>query len=88
MFLGFHVEDIPADADLMIGLSWNYAAQLLYNPVLALVKISVLVFLYRLGGHRTSVLYAVYFVGICESTTCCYSSYTSNRILPQGTSCR
>jgi len=49
------------------GLFWNYAAQLLYNPILALVKLSILVFLYRLAGHRASVLYSVSIVGICES---------------------
>lgn len=39
---------------------WNYAVQILYNPILALVKLSVLVFLHRLfaqvRGVKTAVL--------------------------------
>lgn len=38
--------------------------QVLYNPILALVKASVLIFLLRLGGHRRSIRYAVYALNI------------------------
>lgn len=34
---------------------WNYAVQILYNPILALVKISVLVFLHRLFAQIRGV---------------------------------
>ncbi len=34
---------------------WNYAVQILYNPILALVKSSVLVFLLRLFGGKKGV---------------------------------
>lgn len=42
------------------GLWWFYVAQILYNPVLALVKASVLVFLLRLGSHKRSIRYSIY----------------------------
>lgn len=34
---------------------WNYAVQILYNPILALVKLSVLVFLHRLFAQIRGV---------------------------------
>lgn len=34
------------------GLIWSYAVQILYNPILALVKSSVLIFLTRLFGQK------------------------------------
>ena len=37
------------------GLIWNYAVQILYNPILALVKSSVLIFLLRLFGQKEGV---------------------------------
>ena len=41
------------------GLIWNYAVQLLYNPILALVKLSALIFLYRLFSQVRGVRPAV-----------------------------
>lgn len=37
------------------GLIWAYAVQILYNPILALVKSSVLIFLLRLFGQKDRV---------------------------------
>lgn len=37
------------------GLIWQYAVQILYNPILALVKSSVLIFMSRLFGQKESV---------------------------------
>lgn len=34
---------------------WNYAVQILYNPILALVKLSVLIFLHRLFSQVRGV---------------------------------
>lgn len=39
---------------------WSFVQQALYNPVLALVKCSVLVLLLRIGGHRTAVKWAIH----------------------------
>jgi hypothetical protein len=41
---------------------WFYLAQLFYNPILALVKASVLCFLLRLGGQKPGVKYAIHFL--------------------------
>ena len=46
---------MPEDLDPSAGLWWNFFEQLCYNPVLALVKASVLVFLLRLGGHDRTI---------------------------------
>ncbi|KAI1078397.1 hypothetical protein F5B20DRAFT_571641 [Whalleya microplaca] len=58
-YWGWHTVDVPA-FDPSPGLWWFYLAQLFYNPVLALVKASVLLFLLRLGGHKTGVRWAIY----------------------------
>jgi hypothetical protein len=34
---------------------WNYAIEILYNPILALVKTSILLFLLRLFGQKPGV---------------------------------
>lgn len=50
MFVGIHITDVPPELTMETGMSWNFAAQLVYNPILACVKCSVLHFLLRLGG--------------------------------------
>lgn len=50
---------------VMLAARWGYASQLLYNPVLAIVKNAVLVFFYRIGGliDRIKILiYALMFL--------------------------
>ncbi|KAJ4392942.1 hypothetical protein N0V93_002146 [Gnomoniopsis smithogilvyi] len=50
MFIGIHITNVPPDMTMTTGMLWNFAAQLVYNPILACVKCSVLHFLLRLGG--------------------------------------
>lgn len=50
-FVGIEPEDVPPH-DPTQGLIWAYAVQILYNPILALVKSSILIFLIRLFGQR------------------------------------
>lgn len=38
-----------------------------YNPVLALVKASILVFLLRLGGHKQGVRYAIHVLNVANA---------------------
>ncbi|KAI1661266.1 hypothetical protein F4813DRAFT_385800 [Daldinia decipiens] len=59
-YLGVHVYDIPMTADVSLGMYWNYVLQILYNPILALVKCSVLTFLLRIGGQKRQVRYAIH----------------------------
>ncbi|OAA67070.1 hypothetical protein SPI_01646 [Niveomyces insectorum RCEF 264] len=53
-FIGIHLSQVPPH-DPTQSLIWTYAVEILYNPILALVKSSVLVFLLRLFGQRTGV---------------------------------
>lgn len=57
-YIGIRGANIPPH-DLTPGLIWNYAVQLLYNPILALVKLSALVFLHRLFSQVRGVRPAV-----------------------------
>jgi hypothetical protein len=54
---GHHIWDIPKPTidQLVEADKWNMAQQLIYNPILCLVKASVLVFLIRLGDQRKFV---------------------------------
>ncbi len=53
-FIGIRWQDVPPH-DPIPGLVWNYAIEILYNPILALVKTSILLFLQRLFGQRPGV---------------------------------
>lgn len=50
MFQGIHEEDIPETLGVSYGLMWIYIMEAIYNPILALVKTSILIFLLRLGA--------------------------------------
>ncbi|OHE96405.1 CFEM domain-containing protein [Colletotrichum orchidophilum] len=63
-FLGVHVSDIPPEADSRLGSLWDYIIQLLYNPILAIVKTSVLLFLLRLSGQKRSIRYAIHALNV------------------------
>ncbi|KAI0440192.1 hypothetical protein F4803DRAFT_563990 [Xylaria telfairii] len=53
-FIGIRWQDIPPH-DPIPGLVWNYAIEILYNPILALVKTSILLLLMRLFGQKPGV---------------------------------
>ncbi|AEO69110.1 uncharacterized protein THITE_2130781 [Thermothielavioides terrestris NRRL 8126] len=53
-FIGIPPDQVPPH-DPTQGLIWTYAVQILYNPILALVKSSVLIFLTRLFGQKDGV---------------------------------
>ncbi|KAK0673859.1 hypothetical protein QBC41DRAFT_391260 [Cercophora samala] len=53
-FIGIPINQVPPH-DPTQGLIWAYAVQILYNPILALVKSSALIFLSRLFGQKDGV---------------------------------
>lgn len=53
-FVGIPADQIPQH-DPTEGLIWAYTVQILYNPILALVKSSVLIFMSRLFGQKDGV---------------------------------
>ncbi|KFY08617.1 hypothetical protein V492_06071 [Pseudogymnoascus sp. VKM F-4246] len=59
-YFGWYAVDVPEDFDAAPGRWWFYIAQIFYNPILAFVKASVLLFLLRLGGQRVATRYAIY----------------------------
>ncbi|KAL5361293.1 hypothetical protein BJX96DRAFT_82992 [Aspergillus floccosus] len=54
-YVGYHIWDIPKDYDVKKGLIWDFANQLLYNPALTMVKVSILLFLRRLESKSRLV---------------------------------
>ncbi|KAI1491193.1 hypothetical protein F5X96DRAFT_632392 [Biscogniauxia mediterranea] len=59
-YFGVHIYDIPPTADRSLGMKWNYLIQIFYNPILALVKSSVLLFLLRIGGQQRKIRYSIH----------------------------
>lgn len=48
------------DAPVQPGLIWGFVNMCLYNPILALVKSSVLFFLLRMAGTKNYIRYSIY----------------------------
>ncbi|KAJ5661354.1 uncharacterized protein N7484_000726 [Penicillium longicatenatum] len=60
MYIGYNVSDVPKDYPAILGNKYGYATELIYNPILALVKTSILLFLLRLTGQKKSVRYSIW----------------------------
>ncbi|KAK3392968.1 hypothetical protein B0H63DRAFT_5656 [Podospora didyma] len=57
LYWGLHEWEIPKHPPNQ-GFFWTYMDRVFYNPLLALVKVSALIFLLRLGGTRDRVRWA------------------------------
>ncbi|KAI9927899.1 hypothetical protein ASPWEDRAFT_173550 [Aspergillus wentii DTO 134E9] len=71
-YTGIHIWDVPKDFNPKQGLIWNFANQLLYNPALTLVKVSILMFLRRLESKSRLVKSLIWIslavtIGLCIS---------------------
>ncbi|KAM7184660.1 hypothetical protein V8F33_012863 [Rhypophila sp. PSN 637] len=64
-FIGIPRDQIPPH-DPTQGLIWAYAVQILYNPILALVKSSVLIFLSRLFSQKNGVRQFVIWLNVAN----------------------
>ncbi|KAL7624628.1 hypothetical protein AAE478_006197 [Parahypoxylon ruwenzoriense] len=60
LFIGIHYYDVPMPFDPTEGLIWIYIVGAVYQPILTLVKQSVLVFLLRFSGIKSGVRYVVW----------------------------
>ncbi|KAI1652289.1 uncharacterized protein F4817DRAFT_355643 [Daldinia loculata] len=60
LYIGIHFYDVPLPIDPTEGLIWIYVVGAVYQPILTLVKQSVLVFLLRFSGIKTGVRYVVW----------------------------
>lgn len=58
---GDHIWNIPPPTveENVEATKWNMAQQLIYNPILCIVKASILVFLLRLGDSRMSIYWTL-----------------------------
>lgn len=60
-YVGFATSEVPTH-DPAPALLFEYIMEIFYNPILALVKSSVLVFLLRIGGHKRNVWWAIHII--------------------------
>jgi hypothetical protein len=62
-WFGFHVWDIPDHVrtvdNQVFASKLNMAQQMLYNPILGIVKASIILFLLRLGDRRWFIRYGL-----------------------------
>lgn len=68
MFIGLPAKDIPLQRDYETAFKWGYAMGVVYNPILALTKLAVLMFLLRFSGVVKGVRYLTW--GIFAFNTC------------------
>ncbi|PHH50409.1 hypothetical protein CFIMG_005432RA [Ceratocystis fimbriata CBS 114723] len=61
-YFGVHIWDVPIDSDMANAWMWNFIVQIMYNPILAVVKTSVLLFLMRLGGQKPGIRWSIHFL--------------------------
>ncbi|KAG6353988.1 hypothetical protein INS49_004959 [Diaporthe citri] len=54
-YAGFKLSDIPTTGDTEAALFATWLSQLLYSPILGLVKSSTLVFMLRIAGHMRNI---------------------------------
>ncbi|KAJ5502341.1 hypothetical protein N7463_005215 [Penicillium fimorum] len=59
-YIGYNVWEIPDGYPAILGGKYTYATELIYNPILALVKTSILLFLLRLTGQKKDVRLAIW----------------------------
>lgn len=59
-YIGYHIWDVPDQTieDKVFSGKLSMAQQLLYNPILCLVKASIIIFLIRLGDQRKKIRYS------------------------------
>ncbi|KAI1780731.1 hypothetical protein F4818DRAFT_396618 [Hypoxylon cercidicola] len=60
LYIGIHYYDVPQPFDPTEGLIWIYVVGAVYQPILTLVKQSILVFLLRFSGVKTGVRYVAW----------------------------
>ncbi|KAI0011537.1 hypothetical protein F4779DRAFT_573135 [Xylariaceae sp. FL0662B] len=61
LYIGIHYYDVPLETiDATKGLIWIYVVGAVYNPILALVKQSVLIFLLRFSGIKSFIRQVVW----------------------------
>lgn len=54
-YWGIHDRDVPKGVPGNLGVFWNFITGLCYNPTLAMVKVSALLFLLRLGSVKRRI---------------------------------
>ncbi|KAK9423323.1 putative Integral membrane protein [Seiridium unicorne] len=69
MFIGLPAKDVPLNADYETAFKWGYAMGVVYNPILALTKLSVLMFMLRFSGVVQGIRYltwAIFAFNTCQ----------------------
>ncbi|CAI7581331.1 unnamed protein product [Penicillium palitans] len=77
VYIGYNVWDIPPNRPVILGGKYTYATELIYNPILALVKTSILLFLLRLTGQKRPVRLAIWVLLIVNGIAAVITFFTT-----------
>ncbi|EOA83999.1 uncharacterized protein SETTUDRAFT_66479, partial [Exserohilum turcica Et28A] len=69
---GYHVYDVPKKSihEQLVALHWNFTVQMIYHPLMGLIRASIIMFLFRMKDGRRRIrflLYTVTWLNICYS---------------------
>jgi hypothetical protein len=61
---GFHVWDIPKKSISyqVVTNQWNFAVQMMYHPLMFLIRASIIIFLWRMKDNRKRIRYSLHIV--------------------------
>ncbi|PMD44537.1 hypothetical protein L207DRAFT_421593, partial [Hyaloscypha variabilis F] len=74
-YIGYHVWDIPKTYDGQLAGKYGYATELIYVPILGLIKMSILLFLLRLTGQKQVVKKAIWTLLILNGLVTCINIF-------------
>ncbi|KAI4930975.1 uncharacterized protein J4E92_004809 [Alternaria infectoria] len=59
---GYHVYDLPKKsvAEQLVAIRWNFAVQMMYHPLMGLIRASIIMFLFRMKDSRRRVRYPLH----------------------------
>lgn len=84
-YWGIHTWDVPGPLPDNLGNFWVFLNEVFYNPIFALVKVSALLFLLRIGGTKQRVRVACWtIITINCMQMVCFLTLTIMQCLPVG----
>ncbi|RMZ73526.1 putative chromosome segregation cut14 [Pyrenophora seminiperda CCB06] len=69
---GYHIYDLPKKSipSQLVAIRWNFAVQMMYHPLMGLIRASIVMFLFRMKDTRRRIrypLHAVFWLNIVYS---------------------
>ncbi|CAA9961681.1 hypothetical protein PTNB73_02594 [Pyrenophora teres f. teres] len=61
---GYHIYDLPKKSitSQLVAIRWNFAVQMMYHPLMGLIRASIIMFLFRMKDTRRRIRYPIHAV--------------------------